>query len=63
MSDEPTGNSCPGCGQPAALELSEQCWCGNDDCHVLTWNPTMSLKELAADVGEIHLPDIFGRGA
>ena len=59
---EPIGNSCPGCGQPAVIELYRQSFCGNDDCHVFTWNPTMSLAELATDIGEIRLPDVFGEG-
>lgn len=53
----PIGDSCPGCGQAATLELYRQSFCGNEDCHVVTWNPTMSLAELADNVNEIEVPE------
>lgn len=51
---------CPGCDQPPALVLDDggQSFCGNDDCHVFTWDARMTLPELAADVGEIDLSGI-----
>lgn len=61
---DPVGNACPGCGQPAQLMIgNEQMFCGNDDCHVFLWNPTMSLGELSEDAGFTSIPDlrrIFG---
>lgn len=54
---EPVGNSCPGCGEPAELEVgTEQFFCGSNDCHVLMWNPTLTLEELQADIGELRIP-------
>lgn len=53
---EPVGYNCPGCGQHALMALAggEQAFCGNDECHVLSWNPTLTLEELATkmDVAE-----------
>jgi hypothetical protein len=50
---EPSGWLCPGCEQPAALALSGQAFCGNDDCAVVAWDPSKSLVELAANVHRI----------
>lgn len=50
--------SCPGCGQPPKFQLGDQAFCGNDGCHVLMWNPTMTLDQLAADVQLIDPPDL-----
>jgi len=33
-----------------ALAGGEQAFCGNDECHVLSWNPTLTLEELQADM-------------
>jgi len=62
MSD-PDWPVCPGCEQPAARVFpgNEQAFCGSDDCHVLMWNPSKSLAELAADIQMMELPEAFRR--
>lgn len=57
MSGEPAGLACPGCEQPPRYLLGggTQAFCGNMDCHVFTWNPTLSLQELAAGTKYIDL--------
>lgn len=57
---EPQGYTCPGCGQPAAIALSGQAWCGNDECHVMAWNPDKTLEEMAADIQQVSFPDVAG---
>lgn len=35
--------TCPGCGlMPRLLILDRQAFCGNDDCAVFMWNPSMA---------------------
>ena len=38
---------CPVCGEDPVFVLGggTQAFCGNDDCNVLTWNPTKSADE------------------
>ena len=48
----PVGLECPGCGKAPAFALSEQAFCGNDNCGVMMWNPTKTLEEMAADIGQ-----------
>lgn len=48
--EQPVGLSCPGCGQPpwAVMRGGTQAFCGNeDDCHVFSWNPQLTLTEIA----------------
>lgn len=47
----PVGDHCPRCGQRARylLDHGRQAFCGNDDCQVLTWNPTKTRAEMDAD--------------
>ena len=33
-----------------------QAFCGNDDCTLLTWNPSLSLDANLLDAGVVHLP-------
>lgn len=42
--------NCPYCDQPPAFVLDEgrQAFCGNEECHVLAWNPTQTVEELEA---------------
>lgn len=58
---EPQGLTCPGCGSPPRILLTDQAFCGNDDCHVMMWNPNKTLDELAADAKfDVQLPDFGG---
>lgn len=64
MSGDPIGDACPGCGQPAEMQVgTTQSFCGTDDCRVIMWNPTMSLEELANDVGTIEIKPVGGEPA
>lgn len=57
MSD-PAGLRCPACESPplAVLGGGSQAFCSNTECAVLTWNPTMTLAELADDMRMVELP-------
>jgi hypothetical protein len=53
---EPVGLNCPGCGElPVMVFGGTQAWCGNGDCAILTWDPTKTAAELAADTKVIDL--------
>lgn len=56
---EPVGLICPGCEQPALLALSQQAFCGNDECPIISWNPEKTLDELMDDN---HIVDLGGFG-
>lgn len=61
MSDQPQGEDCPGCGQPAMnfgvlQAVMAQRFCGNNQCHVFTWDPDRSLTELVDDFAVIDIP-------
>lgn len=45
MTDQPVGMACPSCHQPAAIAFAEQAFCGNDDCRIVTWDPSKTLDE------------------
>ena len=53
----PVGLKCPNCGEDPVWVFGDgtQAWCWTDDCPVLTWNPTLSRAELAADSKVIDL--------
>jgi hypothetical protein len=55
--DEPVGLNCPGCGKFAAIVMQggEQAFCGNDDCSVMAWNPTKSLRQMVDSFGKIDM--------
>lgn len=57
MTRQPAGLSCPGCEQPPRylMDRGTQAFCGTAECHVITWNPTMTLEELADDIGMIDM--------
>lgn len=57
MNGEPAGLSCPGCEQPpfAVMGGGTQAFCGNISCSILTWNPAMTLEELADSISRIDL--------
>jgi len=52
----PTPN-CPYCGEPPVLLLDggHQAFCGNEDCKVLTWNPTETVEQLEANRKDIDI--------
>ena len=54
---EPTGPLCPGCGWLPVMVLAggRQAFCGNDDCTILTWDPSKTITELMADMQVIDL--------
>lgn len=39
-------------------EAMAQRFCPNDRCHVLSWDPKMTVQELAADMIVVELPDL-----
>lgn len=55
---------CPGCdSEPMDFgagslgnALTSQCFCPNDDCHVLVWNPMLTVEQNAADMQQVELP-------
>jgi hypothetical protein len=55
MMPELQGLHCPGCGEHAAMALSDQAWCGNEACAVLAWNPNRTLTELTEDIRRVDL--------
>lgn len=50
MSGEPAGLECPGCGERALMVFAGQAFCGNGECHVVSWRPERTLAELMDDV-------------
>lgn len=45
------------CGLPMlVLGGGTQVFCGNDDCTLLTWNPSLSVDDNLMDSKVIHLP-------
>lgn len=57
MTGQPVGLKCPACGEPPLWLFGggTQAWCGTDDCPILTWNPTKTLTELAAELKVVNL--------
>lgn len=53
---EPQGFYCPGCDQPSALSFDTQAFCGNGECRVMSWNPTLPRTEL---MKHVELKDLF----
>lgn len=47
---------CPLCGQPPRFAFSEQAFCGNDDCTLILWNPSLSLDDNLTDAGVVKFP-------
>lgn len=48
---------CPMCGQPPQILLSDQAFCGTDDCQVFMWIPSRTARENLADA--VDLPPFF----
>jgi hypothetical protein len=48
---------CPLCGQLPLFALGPaQAFCGNDDCTLILWNPSLSLDANLTDAKMVHLP-------
>jgi hypothetical protein len=49
---------CPLCGQLPMMVFGggTQAFCGNDDCTILCWTPTLSLDDNLMDARHVQLP-------
>jgi hypothetical protein len=57
MTADPLCPDCPLCGQPPRFAIGPtQAFCGNDDCTLILWDPSLSLDENLLDAGMVHLP-------
>lgn len=61
MADILTPN-CPICGHPPMMVFGggTQAFCGNDDCTMLNWTPTLSREDNLNDAQIIQLPPMTG---
>jgi hypothetical protein len=52
---------CPLCGELPEFAIGPtQAFCGNDDCTLLLWNPSLSLDANLLDAGVVNLPPEMG---
>lgn len=51
---------CPLCGQPPVMVFGggTQAFCGNDDCHMFTWDQTLSRSGNLQAADFIQLPPL-----
>ena len=50
--------NCPLCGRPPLFAFgNEQAFCGNDDCTLILWDPTLSLDDNLMDAGVVQFPE------
>ena len=48
---------CPFCHRsPQMVVGGTQAFCGNDECELLCWDPTLSLDENLMDAGVVKFP-------
>jgi hypothetical protein len=48
---------CPRCGQPPAFTFLLPYFCRNDDCDVVSWEPTKTLAEIrGSEPQQIDVP-------
>jgi hypothetical protein len=49
---------CPLCGHPPVMMFGDgtQALCGNDDCTLIFWDPSVSLDGNLLDAGMVHFP-------
>lgn len=48
---------CPMCGKPPLFGFGDsQAFCGNNDCTLILWDPSLSLDDNLMDAGVVHLP-------
>lgn len=52
--------TCPGCNEGPAMALYHQCFCGNDDCSVWTWNPTEPREKFKATSTPVQVTERDG---
>lgn len=46
---EPIGLHCPGCKQPPCMMIGDTtAFCGNEECNIISWNPTATREQLGA---------------
>lgn len=64
MTPEPVTPGCPFCGQSPVWVFGggTQAWCGNDDCTLLMWDPSLSLDENLLNAGFVRLPPAEDEG-
>ena len=55
---------CPLCGEPPLWVLGggTQAFCGNDNCRMFTWNPSLSRSANLQAADFINLPPAEGGG-
>lgn len=57
----PVGLSYLGCHQPPAMLTGDhQAWCGNEDCKVVIWDPTLTVDENLEHLNVIDLRGLRG---
>jgi len=50
--------NCSLCGQPPLFSFGgEQAFCGNDDCALILWDPSVSLEDNLMDAGVVQFPE------
>jgi hypothetical protein len=60
---EPVTPGCPLCGKPPLFAAGPtQAFCGNDDCTLICWDPSLSLDENLLDAGVVNFPPEGGAG-
>ena len=60
MADTLPTPHCPLCGHPPVMVFGTQAFCGNDDCILILWNPSVSLDENLLDAGVVQFPPAEG---
>lgn len=49
--------NCPLCGQPPLFAFGPtQALCGNDNCTLILWDPSVSLEGNLTDAGMVRFP-------
>lgn len=46
--------TCPECNEGPVMALYHQCFCGNEECSVWTWNPTEPREKFKATVRPVQ---------
>lgn len=53
--DEVLCPTCPLCNEGPAMMLPAQCFCGNEDCDVLMWDPLASLDDNLSNANSVRI--------
>lgn len=48
----PASPDCPLCGHPPHIGFPTQYFCGNEECALIMWDPTLPLAELRRQIAE-----------